>query len=55
MSTFTVDRMWAAGGAYDGEQTWPHGVAPRGLDKPDLVELRAPKPTQVCMDAQRVL
>jgi hypothetical protein len=40
MSTFEIDRLWAAGGASDGEQTWPQGVV-KGLDKPDLLEARA--------------
>jgi len=39
-------RLWAAGGGSDGEQTWPHGVA-LGLDKPDLIEVRADASTQV--------
>lgn len=38
--------MFTPGGGSDGEQTWPHGVA-MGLDKPDLLEVRAPRPTQV--------
>lgn len=46
MGTFRVDREWAAGGSDDGEQHWPHGIS-LGLDKPDLVEVRAPLPTQV--------
>jgi hypothetical protein len=41
-----IDRLWAAGGASDGEQTWPHGVA-KQLDKSDLLEVRANASTQV--------
>ena len=46
MSTFEVDRLWRAGGESDGEQTWPRGIH-LGLDKPDLIEIRADKATQV--------
>lgn len=46
MSSFEVDRLWAAGGGSDGEQTWPRGVA-LGLDKADLIEVRADRATQV--------
>jgi dienelactone hydrolase len=45
-STFEIDRLWAAGGKSDGEQTWPHGIH-LGLDKPDLLEVRANLSTQV--------
>ena len=46
MSTFEIDRLWNAGGGSDGEQTWPQGIS-RGLDKPDLIEVRANLSTQV--------
>lgn len=46
ISTFEIDRLWNAGGGSDGEQTWPHGVA-KGLDKSDLLEVRANRSTQV--------
>lgn len=46
MSTFSIDREWVKGGRSDGEQSWPRGVN-LGLDKPDLLEVRAPKATQV--------
>eukprot|EP00039_Didymoeca_costata_P002094 m.57479 g.57479 ORF g.57479 m.57479 type:complete len:914 (+) comp11111_c0_seq1:86-2827(+) len=46
MSTFEIDRLWAAGGASDGEQTWPHGIK-LGLDKSDLIEVRGDRSTQV--------
>jgi hypothetical protein len=36
---------------YDGEQTWPL-AATMSLDKPDLVEVRAPKPTQVLLTTE---
>lgn len=50
MSTFAIDRAWAPGGKSDGEQSWAHGVF-MGLDKPDLLEVRAPKATQVLVTA----
>jgi len=46
ISTKEVDYLWNAGGGGDGEQTWPHGVS-HGLDKPDLIEVRANQSTQV--------
>jgi hypothetical protein len=46
ISTKEVDYLWNAGGGGDGEQTWPHGVV-SGLDKPDLIEVRANMSTQV--------
>lgn len=39
------------GGAYDGEQTWPR-QALLSLDKPDLLEVRAPKATQVLLTTE---
>eukprot|EP00041_Stephanoeca_diplocostata_P034184 m.1149850 g.1149850 ORF g.1149850 m.1149850 type:complete len:945 (-) comp24476_c0_seq75:328-3162(-) len=50
MSTFEIDRLWKAGGASDGEQTWPHGIR-LGLDKSDLIEVRANASTQVLITA----
>lgn len=46
ISSFEIDRLWKEGGASDGEQTWPHGIA-LGLDKADLIEVRADLETQV--------
>eukprot|EP01047_Picozoa_sp_COSAG01_P030175 COSAG01_NODE_2095_length_8411_cov_3.964611_2_plen_486_part_00 len=44
--------LWGGGGLqYDGEQTWPL-AATMSLDKPDLVEVRAPKPTQVLLTTE---
>ena len=46
ISTKEIDMLWNAGGGGDGEQTWPHGIF-NGLDKPDLIEVRANQSTQV--------
>lgn len=46
ISTKEIDMLWNAGGGGDGEQTWPHGIV-NGLDKPDLIEVRANQSTQV--------
>ena len=40
-----------SGGEYDGEQTWPR-AAVYSLDKPDLVQVRAPKATQVLLTTE---
>jgi dienelactone hydrolase len=51
MSTFEVDYEYAYGGQYDGEQTWPRSAV-LDLDKPDLLEVRAPAPTQVLLTTE---
>ena len=51
MSTFETDYNYNYGGEYDGEQTWPR-AAIYGLDKPDLLEVRAPRPTQVLLTTE---
>ena len=45
------DYDYVYGGEYDGEQTWPR-AALLSLDKPDLIEVRAPKPTQVLLTTE---
>jgi dienelactone hydrolase len=51
MSTLETDYNYNYGGEYDGEQTWPR-AAIYSLDKPDLVEVRAPKPTQILLTTE---
>lgn len=51
MSTQQVDYEYEYGGAIDGEQTWPR-AATLSLDKPDLVQVRAPLPTQVLLTTE---
>lgn len=51
MSTFAVDFQYE--GSADAEQQWPSGLL-RGLDKPDLLTARAPKPTQVLLTTDDV-
>jgi dienelactone hydrolase len=42
----TTDKLWQANGPQDAEQNLVHFVA-KGLDLPDLIEIRAPKPTLI--------
>lgn len=42
----TFERLFEYIGPQDAEQVWPAGFS-AGLDLPDLVEVRAPKPTQL--------
>eukprot|EP01079_Euglenida_sp_SAG-EU17-18_P005006 gene5006-900_t len=51
MSTMPVDYAYVYGGEYDGEQTWPRQSV-LSLDKPDLLEVRAPRPTQVLLTTE---
>jgi dienelactone hydrolase len=46
MSTFEADFTYQ--GSADAEQQWMNGL-PLGLDKADLLEVRAPKPTQALL------